>query len=742
MITITDGDLAGLELTTSSVFAQQGHSFDYIIVNGGDKILSNEHITAPKGFRGRFTIYNIQDTSLWEGFNNAIDICCAEWAIFMNAGDYFFASDVMLKYSRFLSFESKADVIYAPWYQFTSTGDILGREYKLRKPLALKIIHVRLPFCHQATFTRVAHLKKYRFKQIFAKQKYSLDHAFYLKLYLDGKKFELHDYPICYYQAGGLSDKHRISNIACNLLNSLIISPRYDKACNYLMSQIIIQAGAFARKTISDYSQRIWRKLNFLSGLVIESCRWSHAALTTPKSKCQNIQSKQLKLFSLIQYDAFAYSVFEALTCTGILKPDNCLLASRVFLARNHREVLASNPCVYVEQYLDISKLLLQVVKLAVSENFVPLSLRALSQIDASVLRRHPGLLKSEIRFYDYHRGRALIIYCVISNALSSIYNAIDIEGAFVNDPAYAHNYSFVETSLLHKIPVSYFSFGYDASSIYLKTIQSEPQLTHPVSPQNHELSRQLTHTSSLRRTVAEAYESYMSPHTFHGFRSSWHYPINTESTTNNIFKTTKKIVIIFSHVLFDANGCYGSDLFPSLETWLYNTLYWYKHFAQEDIFVILKEHPGNKYKYNSSTIACSPEMKIFKALGLHLLTSSFGFLGENNPVSPKQIYSEVEGIITVRGTAALEATCFGVPVLLAGSSRFSGHGIGFEPNTRLEYYNCLNNFFRIPNLSKAKRSRSAIYYAYLTLFNSALSIKPYTLRHESGRNPQYHRSF
>jgi hypothetical protein len=173
----------------------------------------------------------------------------------------------------------------------------------------------------------------------------------------------------------------------------------------------------------------------------------------------------------------------------------------------------------------------------------------------------------------------------------------------------------------------------------------------------------------------------------------------------------TKKTAIIYSHILNDANLFYGSDLFAGgYAEWLVETV----RAASTNASVnwVLKVHPANRYR--NAKLGYGGEYGEMLAL-----KRAFGKIPEflrivtpEEKVSPLSFFEITDWGITVRGTVGLELPCFGVPVLTAGSGRYSGKGFTMDSVNAAEYLEKVANIQAIPRLD-AEQVRLGVLYAY-----------------------------
>jgi hypothetical protein len=173
-----------------------------------------------------------------------------------------------------------------------------------------------------------------------------------------------------------------------------------------------------------------------------------------------------------------------------------------------------------------------------------------------------------------------------------------------------------------------------------------------------------------------------------------------------------KKTAVIYSHILNDANLFYGDDLFPGgYEEWLVETV----RAAADNPAVnwVLKLHPANVFR--NARVGYSGEYGELIAL-----RHAFGRIPEflkivrpEEKVSPLSFFGLTDWGITVRGTIGVELPCFGVPVITAGTGRYSGKGFTVDSATVEEYLGRIRSIERIPALTE-EQVRLGILHAYV----------------------------
>ena len=159
-----------------------------------------------------------------------------------------------------------------------------------------------------------------------------------------------------------------------------------------------------------------------------------------------------------------------------------------------------------------------------------------------------------------------------------------------------------------------------------------------------------------------------------------------------------KKTAIVFSHVLWDATFFYGENLFDDYEQWLLETI---RAAAGNDrVNWIVKVHPD--YVWKMKHLGADA-----KARDLDAISQEFGRLPEHitlmrpdTDISTFSLFDVADYCITVRGTIGIEMPCFGIPVITAGTGRYSGLGFTIEPSTREDYVALLQRIEEQPPLT------------------------------------------
>lgn len=145
-----------------------------------------------------------------------------------------------------------------------------------------------------------------------------------------------------------------------------------------------------------------------------------------------------------------------------------------------------------------------------------------------------------------------------------------------------------------------------------------------------------------------------------------------------------RKTAVIFSHVLWDATFFYGEGLFENYETWLLETIR--AACANRNVNWVIKLHPDLvwKLKYEGHTGELRDIIAIRSSVGT--LPAHVKLVPPDTDISSYSFFEITDYCLTVRGTIGIEMACHGVPVLTAGTGRYSGLGFTVDSASKEEY--------------------------------------------------------
>ena len=182
-----------------------------------------------------------------------------------------------------------------------------------------------------------------------------------------------------------------------------------------------------------------------------------------------------------------------------------------------------------------------------------------------------------------------------------------------------------------------------------------------------------------------------------------------------------KKTAVIFTHILYDATFFYGDSLFEDYEQWLVETAR--AAISNPRLNWVVKVHPVNVWR---SKMDGAPLVQ----LEAETLLRHFGELPDHVKLMPADtavntfsLFSIADYGLTVRGTIGMELPCFGIPVVTAGTGRYSGRGFTIDPMTREEYVSVLSKLDSLPRLDPETIRRARLHYY------GALELRPVPMR-------------
>lgn len=164
-----------------------------------------------------------------------------------------------------------------------------------------------------------------------------------------------------------------------------------------------------------------------------------------------------------------------------------------------------------------------------------------------------------------------------------------------------------------------------------------------------------------------------------------------------------KKTAVIFSHVLWDATFFFGKNLFEDYEQWLIATVK--EACANTSVQWIIKVHPDYAWKMKEAGGSREPRDTIALAAQVGTLPPHISIVLPDTDISTYAFFPITDYCITVRGTIGIEAPCFGIPVITAGTGRYSGLGFTNDSQSIDEYIGKLRHIADIPRLTPAETS-------------------------------------
>jgi hypothetical protein len=227
-------------------------------------------------------------------------------------------------------------------------------------------------------------------------------------------------------------------------------------------------------------------------------------------------------------------------------------------------------------------------------------------------------------------------------------------------------------------------------------------------------------HAQTLEQELAGCYQ-----------RGEWYGEVGTqfnktlferEKLIENLgLDPAKKTAILFAHMFWDASFFYGIDLFADYQAWFVETIRAAIH--NPHLNWLIKIHPANTVKNQREGIQGElAEMRVIRE-HIGVLPPHIKLIPAESAINTFSLFGLMDYCLTVRGTVGIEAASFGIPVITAGTGRFSGRGFTLDSNSPAEYLEKLAHLHTLPPLTPAQREL-AQRFAYASFL-----MRPFILR-------------
>lgn len=142
-----------------------------------------------------------------------------------------------------------------------------------------------------------------------------------------------------------------------------------------------------------------------------------------------------------------------------------------------------------------------------------------------------------------------------------------------------------------------------------------------------------------------------------------------------------KPVVVIMSHNFTDAVHNSDSLLFDDYLSWVRETL----EFAVDHDAVnwLVKPHPNAEFFDTNQNVRDVTE-RIVDGVDDHTVRVL------PDDIHTKSLLDFADALVTAKGSAGFEFPCFGMPVILAAESAYSGFGYTFDADSKSEYFELL----------------------------------------------------
>lgn len=300
-------------------------------------------------------------------------------------------------------------------------------------------------------------------------------------------------------------------------------------------------------------------------------------------------------------------------------------------------------------------------------------------------------------------------------------------------DRGYSPSGEFFDLCVSGNIPVITWNAAHKNDSLMLKRYTADNHSVHPssLSTRTWNAMQQIPwtteHWEALRGELERCYNS-----------GEWYGEVGTQFNKKALDRASlikhlgvdpnKKIAVIFPHIFWDATFFWGKDLFENYEDWFIQSIQ--AACKNNHLNWVIKVHPANlvKDKRDGFSGESSELAAIRKAIGT--LPPHVKLLAANTDISTLSLFSAIDYCITVRGTVGIEAACFGIPVLTAGTGRFDRLGFTIDANSKEEYLARISRIETINTLD-AQKTELARRYAYGFLLCRPVQLQSMKIRYQ-----------
>ncbi len=183
----------------------------------------------------------------------------------------------------------------------------------------------------------------------------------------------------------------------------------------------------------------------------------------------------------------------------------------------------------------------------------------------------------------------------------------------------------------------------------------------------------------------------------------------------NNI-NSKRKIVSIFTNVIWDAQLYYQQNIFKNIIEWCNETIEFLK---DKNVTVLVRIHPAEL----SGTLPSN--QKIYKEIinKFKKLPSNVHIIQPEDSLNSYSVIDKSSLCIVYASTIANEIAAMGKPLLVGGEAYIKNKGISCDPNSKEEYFDLIENLLKKPEVDEKIKLR-AKKYAYYFYFQRMIPIE------------------
>lgn len=299
-------------------------------------------------------------------------------------------------------------------------------------------------------------------------------------------------------------------------------------------------------------------------------------------------------------------------------------------------------------------------------------------------------------------------------------------------DRGYSPSGELFDACIENDIPVFTWNAAHRNDSLMLKRYTRANRDVHPSSLSAATWARiqAMPWTAETgERVLQELEHCYTS--------GEWYGEVGTQFNKKAVDKTalvcqlgldpSRKTVVIFPHIFWDATFFWGTDLFANYEEWFVETVR--AACKNAEVNWVVKVHPANIVKNHRDGVTTEhSELTAVRQL-IGELPPHVKLLGADTDISTLSLFKALDACVTVRGTTGIEAACFGLPVLTAGTGRYDRLGFTLDSDSREAYLARLADVQNTERLDPKQREL-ALRHAWGVLIGRPVSLQIFRMRY------------
>jgi hypothetical protein len=315
----------------------------------------------------------------------------------------------------------------------------------------------------------------------------------------------------------------------------------------------------------------------------------------------------------------------------------------------------------------------------------------------------------------------------------AGLMEAIKPDCVLIMDRGYSGHGEIFDLALNRGIDAIAWTLGYKRDRLVVKRYNRGNERDHHLCPSTDtwEYLRSMPWSPEQGQAVRqELFQCYQSQDWFSFVGTQFEKQLMSKQQTCHALGlpgdvSSKKVAIIFPHILWDGSFFSGKDLFGDYTEWLVETIR--AAAANTRLHWLVKLHPAHVVKAKQSNDLQQPSEVSVIERRFGTLPPHITLVYPDSQLSTYSLLEIADYAVTVRGTVGIEAALFGIPVVTGGTGRYDRRGFTLDSSTREEYLERLASLDTCARLSP-KQIEMAERFAYGTFFCRPLRLSAVSL--------------